>query len=362
MKQIILFVCFGFLSINAKSQATIGNAIVNEYNVKPNQLLNISISSMQAGASVIIEGKVINSSGQTLLSFRSTEKVLNPGINVINSSNTQLQSYSYGSSQQADYLRSTGRLASGLYNVCYFLIPVKGLEYGDEYCTEINSSSSEFLDLTFPYDKDTIDNKYPVLSWIHSESFNLLADGEFFKLTLVEKTKSQSAETAIQVNVPIFSKSYLSSHQVQYAFDATKLEEGKTYAWMVSKHSNGLIINRTEAWEFTINRFIEPKPHKYVTLKTKLDGSFYSVVDGRIYFKLDEKYSNIDLNTKITNEKGESFEPVLDGDKNSDGSILARGYNTFELDVEPYNLKKGYYYLHVIGAKGTKYKLKFHVN
>lgn len=342
------------------SQLTIGSAVVNEFNVRPSQLFNVTVVSPGVSGTVYLRARVVNSGGSVVLSAETQALNIKPGANVFNGNSIQLKNYTYGSIPQGQYLKSNGRLSSGLYNICIELVPLTGVEEGDEYCQQLNSSENEFIDLVFPSDKDTIETKNPVLTWTHSEAFNLLAEGEFFILTLVEKQEDQSAEAAVQSNIPIFVKSYLTAHQIPYGIDAKDLEEGKTYAWNVKKMSNGMVINRTESWEFTIKRNITPRPHKYVELKSKLDGSFYSVVDDYIYFKLNENYKNAAVQVSIRSDKGEYITPELSNEQKG-GEVLSRGYNTFELDLSPYHLKKGYYTLMVRGVKGKKYQLKFYV-
>lgn len=360
MKHNLLMALVFLLPKLILSQVTIGSAVINEFNIRPAQLFNVTVVSSNTSGTAILKAKVINSSGTPILSAETQVISIKPGANIINANTVSLKNYNYSNINQAQYLKTNGRLSSGLYNVCIDLIPVSGIEDGDEYCQEINSSENEFLDLVFPADFDTIETKKPVLTWTHSEAFNLLAEGEFYKMTLVEKKKDQSAEAAVQSNIPLFVKSYLTSHQIPYAFDAKELEEGKTYAWYVQKISNGMVINRTESWEFTLKKNITPKPHKYVELKSKLDGSFYSVVDDYIYFKLNENYKNAEVQVKIKSDKGEYITPDLTNEQKGE-QVLGRGYNTFELDLSPYNLKKGYYTLIVTGVKGKKYQLKFYV-
>lgn len=360
MRKLISLTAILLLPKLLLAQVSIGSAILNEFNIRPAQLFNVTIVSANISGTAYLRAKVINSSGTPILTAESQIVSINSGVNIFNGNSIQIKNFNYSSNSQAQYLKTNGRLSSGLYNVCIDLIPVSGIEDGDEYCQEINSSENEFLDLVFPANFDTIETKTPVLTWTHSEAFNLLAEGEFYKLTLVEKKKEQSAEAAVQSNIPLFVKSYLTSHQIPYAFDAKELEEGKTYAWYVQKMSNGIVINRTESWEFTLKNNITPKPHKYVELKSKLDGSFYSVVDDYIYFKLNENYKNADVKVKIKSDKGEYIQPDLKNEQKGE-QVLCRGYNTFELDLSPYRLKKGYYTLIVTGVKGKKYQLKFYV-
>ncbi len=357
-KTLTLFAIILFASINSFGQVSIGSATINEFNLRSDQIFNMTLLNNGSTGTVLLQADITNSAGNKLLTVKSQNLQIQPGLTAVNYNNIQIASAIYGGSSQSTYLKNFGRLSSGLFSICYRVIPVAGFEDGDDYCQEINSTENEFLDLVYPAHLDTIETKLPVLNWTHSEAFNLLAEGEFYRLILVEKKKDQSAESAVKANIPMFSKSYLRSHQVPYDFDAKELEEGKTYAWYVSKMSNGLTINRTEAWEFTVKKNTIPVPHKYVELKTDLDGSFYSVVDGRIYFKLSETYEGSDLDFTIKSDNGQLMTAEVKNEKHE--ALVARGYNTYELDLSTYNLKKGYYVLNVKGVKGDNYLLKFY--
>src|SRR5690606_17183536 len=189
------------------------------------------------------------------------------------------------SSNQGNYVKSKNQLPSGVYSHCISLIPVEGLETGDEYCQDIDASENEFLYLVFPADGDTIETRNPVLTWTHSEPFNILSNGDYFRIVVVEMEKGQSAEAAVTSNTPVFYKNHVNMHQVMYPFDSKDLEPGKHYGWQVQKLSRGVIINKTEAWEFILNKPELPQDVKYITAKRYPNSSFYQAFNDRIFFR-----------------------------------------------------------------------------
>jgi len=363
-RLVILFATSALFHNNVFSQVSIANTNLYPYNVTPKSMMQITIINQGNDAKVRIDAGVYNSSNQELLHVISGPVVLKSGVNIISPASVIIASANYSTSNQGNYLKTKHQLPSGVFTYCVVLTPLEGLEEGDEYCQDIDAVDNEFLYLVYPADKDTVDTPNPVLSWAHSEPFSILSEGEFFRIVVVElNQKDQSAEAGVIANPPIFIKDFLQKHQVPYPFDAKKLEPGKRYGWQVQKISKGTVINKTEAWEFTLYKKEEIKEHMFTTLKRKLDGGFYHVYNEKIYFKFDEKYVSSVVKCQILNEKREVLKPELDNVKNSseNGMTKSTGYNQYVFDLSGYKLETGFYILEVYNGKNEKFQLKFYV-
>ncbi len=345
----------------SSGQVSISNANLFPFNVTRQAMVQVAIMSNTSQAQIRLESSVSNASGEVLYKVSTAPFQLNMGLNNVSLSKVQIIEESYGMSNQASYVKTNHRLPSGAFSFCVVAIPISGLESGDDYCLDIDASDNEFLSLVFPNDGDTLDTDRPVLNWTHSESFNLLTEGEFFKLIVVEKEKDQSNEAAVTTNEPVFLKNYVTRHQVPYSLDAKKLEKGKTYAWQVQKISRGSIVNKTEAWEFIMRPEEEIKEHMFTTLKRKLDGTFYHVYNDKIYFRFDERYATGNLNCRILNEKRQEIKPEMESTESHLSNQKSAGYNQFILDLLPFNLEKGFYILECLDEKSEKFLLKFYV-
>ncbi|MBL4706130.1 MAG: hypothetical protein JKY54_16510 [Flavobacteriales bacterium] len=345
---------------NGHAQLNVMSSSFSAYNVTPNSISQVSISSSNSGM-VYIESQLTNSANEVVLRVKSEPVQIVIGLNVFGAHNTQFQSTAFSNSPQAKFIQTQHRLPSGVFNHCIRIIPISGIEDGDEYCNQINAEEDGFLYLINPMDQDTIDTFNPLLLWAHSEPFNLLNQGEFFKMTLVELQIDQSAQDGIIKNQPVFLKTYLSRHEVPYPFDAKKLMPGKRYGWQVQKISNGAIINQTEAWEFVLVENEIPEDHMYVKLLKKLDGGHYKVQNDRIFFRFDERYKSDHLVCRIYTDASVLIEPELLNKQKQEIGAKVTGYNNYELDVQPYHLKTGFYLLEVENEKGDKYLLKFYV-
>lgn len=358
----------GFLLTSLSfAQINIVSSFVQPVNVSPSALTQVSIVNNQQQVNASLTALITNSAGQEMLRVTSATFTLLPGLNTFRPENIQIASVSYGNGAQAAFVKTNNILPSGLFRYCAFL-STSSSEEQDEYCVELNSDFSSFLMLVTPSDGDTIESVNPVLFWTHTEPFSLLAPGESFKLILTECGKEESPQSAVSVNLPIFVKPFLTKHDIQYPFDAPKLEEGKSYAWQVQKLSAGSagVIDQTEAWKFTVRKDPLKSPVKYALLRKKLDAGFYTCKSDHLFFRFDEYYSGNILNFEIVNDKGQKIEPVLRNDRTekasaSHGEIKSEGVNLFDLDIANYNLKRGYYLLTVWNNKNEKYFLKFYV-
>lgn len=343
-------------------QLSILNANFNEYNITANSLSQISVNNIGASGLVKIEIVLTNSANVRLLSAVSLPVEVKQGLTVFGSHSLPFESISYGTTPQAQYVKTTHRLSSGGFNYCVRIIPLTIIETGDENCQSINVSEDYQLFLINPIDEDVIESSTPILMWMHTEPFNLLGEGEFFRMILVEVKTGQEPDEAILSNVPIFVKSYVAKHQVQYPLDADKLEKGKTYAWHVQKIANGAILSSSEVWSFSLEKLKATK-HSYVIVKKKLDGTVHKVFDKKIYFRFDERYkTSASLVCAVYNGKRELIEPTLKNEHTSQVAIPSAGYNGYELDLKQYRLKKGFYTLEVSNEKKEKFLLKFYVD
>lgn len=361
--KLLVVLLFGFISQESTAQLTIVNANVTPFNISPNGLCQLTIMNPSSQVTAVVEAQLRNAANNQLIKVVTTPVILKKGITSLRPYQYSFQSVVYSGSNQANYLKTHNKLPSGNYQYCARISVVNNSEDIDDYCQEIDATDQSFLYLVFPEDKEEIETKNPILMWMHSEPFNVLSQGEFFRMVVVELGGHQGPEAGIISNPPCYLKNYLSRHQAQYPFDAKALEPGKRYGWQVQKISNGTVVATTEAWEFTMAKEDEPIDHRYVSLKRKLDGGAYPIQNDRLFFRFDERYTGNQLRVNIYNEQMVLIQPSV---KNQDleNAINAKeqGYNRYELDLLPYKLKKGYYLLVVKNEKQQQYKLKFYVN
>jgi hypothetical protein len=365
--NIVLFIIALGVFYKMPAQINILGANFTVYNVSPGTLCDINVMNANAfEINVVVESKLYNANNEVLLHVKTNVLKLRTGLNSVLAANPGIALTEYSGSKHAQYIKTSKTLPSGKFKFCCVITTVDASDpQQDEYCDEIESDNNNFLYLVSIADKDEIETSFPVLMWNHSEPFNLLAANEFYRLVLVELNKDQSPDAAVTVNPPLYVKNFLTTHNVQYPADARKLEPGKTYAWQVQKTGNGAIIDKTEAWQFTVKKNEKNLPNKYAVVKKEIDGGYYEVSDEKIYFKYDEVYTGNNMLCKIKNDKNEYIdikvknENVKSGQVSESGSLKSKGQNYFEFDLVEYHLKKGFYLLEVTNEKREISYLKF---
>lgn len=358
----MLLTVFWLIGLGVWSQITISMANLQTVNVSPSELCRITVFNQGDRQMVAMEAEIINSMNEVVVSVNTLPFYLDNGMMNINPEELSFGRIHYNQSEQGQYLQGTKKLPSGLYKYCVKVTGVKDNAVGDSYCQEISSLDNAFLFLVNPEDKEGIETKNPVLLWMHSEPFDVLTPNEEFKLVLVLLDKEQSAQSGISINPPIFYVNKVSVHNVQYPLDAPELISGERYGWQIQRVSNGIIIDRTEAWEFIIRSEEKVGDLAFVCLRKNMDSGYYPVVNDKIFFSFQEKYSSKNISCavygstkaeEIVNPENVTYEHKI--------NYKVHGYNEFEIDLEPLNLKSGFYVLEVHNEKEEKFKLKFFI-
>jgi len=360
-KIILILICFFFFKYN--SQTKIISSSFSSYNVSPESMCGINISNNSGDVSITIESKITNIQGAVLIKSSSNPLTIKNGVFNSLQLGLKIANTTYQSSSVSEFVRLYHQLPSGKYNYCVSIKLNDGSD--DELCEDIESENSSFLTLINPIDKDTIETPNPVLIWNHSESFNLLQQGEYYRLMLTEIKAEQNSESALNVNSPLLLQNFLSKHDVLYAFDAPKLNPGGRYAWQVQKVVNGVITNKTEAWEFVYSNKDSEKEKYYVEITPKLNTQPYLVKNNKIYFLFKEEYysSSPKLKGSIIDDKGKSYKLLIQNDSEVKGKeiLKSNGSNYYELLIDDLKLKKGYYTLQLLNEKNQEFLLKFYL-
>lgn len=347
------------LSLKSYSQIKIISTSFSSYNVSPESMCGINYSNNSNEVSAIIIARIINIQGAEVVKVISNPIILKKGVFNTLQSGLKISSTNYLNTSVSEFIKLYHQLPSGKYNYCV-TIKINDVPE-DELCEDIESENSSFLTLVNPIDKDTIETLNPVLIWNHSESFNILQQGEYFRMVVTEIKGDQGAESAINTNNPLLQQNFLNKHNVLYPFDAPKLVSGGRYGWQVQKLVNGVITNKTEAWEFVL-RSKNKGVKMLVEITPKLNVSPYVVVDDKIYFLFKEEYVSSDqkLNAAILATTGKEVKVESDGKKAS-ATVSQISPNRYEVDLRGLGLKEGEYTLKIFNEKNQVFLLKFQI-
>lgn len=223
---------------------------------------------------------------------------------------------------------------------------------------QVNSQNSVFL--VSLADKDTIDHKYPVFNWYYTQP-NQGRDDIRYNYILVELKKNQSATSGVTVNQPKLRINGVQGFQLVYPYDASELEYNKRYGWQLEKTINGVVVEKSEAWEFILYRKVEV-PMKYAVLNTDFNSTTYNVTDDGFYFKLHSRYKLTgNLNYMIFNDKQERVEMKFGEDKKEieNEQLEKTGRDFYFLRTNGF--APGIYTLIVKDQKGNQYNTRFKI-
>lgn len=361
MKVFLFIACL--LPLFIYGQVTIVSADLNSFYISANNLFNIIVMNNSPEPLLAsLKTSLTSTSGEMICSGTTNTFTIKPGLNRLSGSNAGITQFNYGTSSTANLLRTSHVLPNGNYRYCASLTLLNDGEFPVLYCKEVISTTASLLKLITPYNKQEIQTKNPLLVWTHSESFSALANGEYFQMIVSEKKKNQSAQEAIGLNVPLFIRRELSSHQILYPNEAQELISGKNYVWQVQKISGGRIVQKTEAWEFHLAAREDPGSHQYIVLESLNQQGYYEPDHNNIYFSLSENYTTTAPDCAIYNSGRDRIKPSIrrdDRDSFSNASIKKLGDNRFAIDLIPYHLKKGFYDLEVKNIKNEMLKARF---
>jgi hypothetical protein len=358
---IILLVITALPTLNA--QVAVVNSAVMPYNITPESLIAASLNNTQMEQQVSLVAKLYNLNGDLLMVVRSAVFSVKPGFNIGYEGKRRVESVEYIPGNQTSYIKTSHTLPSGVFKICLEVINTNGNE-PNEYCDEIQSDFNQYLYLVYPSDKEVIPTITPMLSWSHSEPFNILSSGEFFRMTVAEIKNNQSPEEAISLNSPVMLKDYVNTHNLQYPYEAKALVKGKRYAWQVTKIGNGAVLNKTETWEFKIAGADPKIEANYAALRKELDGSFYKPENNKLFFKFDEEYAEGVVSCIIYNDKKEPVQAKAtnQSERKNTPNYKRQGSNEYAIDLDDYNIEKGFYTLEVRNSKNELFILKFYID
>lgn len=361
----LIILLFTVICVTSGAQVNIVNTLFNAYNVTPEAMCMANLTNTGGDADVFLEARITNGSNQAVLTVQTALFKLKTGLTNTSQAGLKLSSIVYGGSNDAEYMRTMHQLPSGKYRYCLIVRGTGSIE-GDEYCDEFENETTSFLFLVNPPDKDTIETPNPILLWNHSEPFSLLHQGEMYRMVIVELNKDQGAESGINVNSPKYMANFLTRHDVIYPFDATKLEPGKRYGWQVQKVINGVITNKTEAWEFVMKPDRSSSYNKYVEVGPAENSQVYVAEGRKLFFVFNEAYYSAGktLKASIVNDQGSPVKNVKAKEDTKEGAkvnVKENGHNRYEIDLDELGLETGFYSLLIANEKGQSSKLKFYV-
>lgn len=254
---------------------------------------------------------------------------LNPGVNQLNYSSGK---FSWSNTPYRDQLLRD-QLVMGNFQVCVGVTDLTEVLPNANDCYDVELRSEEIenplevrpLELNSPDNKDTIEEKRPLLTWIPPSP---VYQGTMYHLTLTEKKEKQTCIESLNNNVPIIDKKSIQTNILNYPVEAPTLTEGKTYCWRVAAYRNDKEYTRSEEWEF-VEKITPPKFDKCIPLLASINGGNIFVQNNTIIFGIDNFSNSANILIRI---------PVSNNLISTDDIIINLkidyGYNKIEIPLD----------------------------
>jgi hypothetical protein len=244
--------------------------------------------------------------------------------------------FAFANTPLAAIASQTRNFPPGEYTFCFRFLT--GGHEESENCFDANIEPIVPIDLIYPADQDRICQKRPPLSWKPPVPFPATMR---FRLLLTQKKRRSSVESLL-MNSPLVLLDNIPTTSVNYPSYAPDLMEDSTYCWQVIAYQNGLILSRSDIWEFTVQCHDPVAPvgtDSYRELKTLVNGNYYYGT-GYLKFTYTNSYGIKKLAYEIL-EVGQGAKRV----KNLPDIPLVRGQNKIDLNLTELDLEEGKQYL-----------------
>jgi hypothetical protein len=288
MKKLILVLPL-FFTLHVFGQVTF-QFIPELYGRSVDALLNCRIINLSGRKSGSLTLTVSERKHGAILTVRTAPFNLGPGVNALPLAAVRTSSVEFFVNQIAVLVKQDHYFPAGDYEYCFTMNFSGGSDAPAEQCFIYNLVPFAELHLIEPYDRDTLCDKKPMLTW---QPLIPTINGTSYQVVLSEIKKDQNAIEALEYNLPIVNQSYLTSPVLIYPPIARQLEDGKTYAWQVTAYKNQTILSRSEIWQFKVQCH-EKKPvvlneDGYRDIEDLTRGNYYLAV-GTIKFALTNPY------------------------------------------------------------------------
>jgi len=244
-----------FLSIliaalqNVKAQQV--SLVVNEPAgtiITEDMLWNVTLVNAQPSVITVRLQVVVNDiSGVLIYQASSTRFTIAGGTKQVGFNTATPISYEYNRLVKSERFMKAGR-----YKVCYLLSQEesKGISPLAQECIEINSEPFFPPVLNEPADKSEIFEIRPSFSWVPPAPQQVF-DRLKYSIRVVELRKGQTAEAALEQNLPVYTESGIRSPYRNIAAAYAPLKTDLQYVWQVTAYDNNYQI-KSEPFQFSV--------------------------------------------------------------------------------------------------------------
>lgn len=254
MRPCILLIMIFYLGFSARAQVSISLQDPPPGIVTKQQLWNVSlVNAGNSSVTVRIGISLVDArERQPFMTAISRPIVLNRGIKNIKLADVSPVDYQYSGVMRARI--SDMFLPVGQYQACYTVYRTnsEAQEILAEDCMGLDVSPISPPQLALPADSAKLTNPVPQFSWLPPTP-QLLFNDLNYDLIVTEVREDQTAQEAIQDNLPIYFSRRLPGVFSAYPASARKLDTGKVYAWRVIAKEGEMFAAQSEVWTFSLS-------------------------------------------------------------------------------------------------------------
>ncbi len=357
-KYLIALVAWSVIRTATVAQVNIVSATIDPYQFAPTTFLSATIYNASAPALVRLQGDVRAVGGAQVLRFRSAPLLVPSGTSRVERQSYSMEQFVRSGDSRYFSAGMDQRLSAGDYEFCVSVEPFAEDEMMAPYCGDQFVEDLTFMDLVSPMDGDTIDEVRPALTWILTEGG--LPVGHSARLSIVPKHAGIDAYQARATSRPMFLLDDVRPGMVGFPVSAPDLERGRCYSWQVERLSNGLAIDRTEAWYFCVRPRRRASPDRYVRVGPYVSDALAEAKDDMLHILCDEASSAEAMELRVLLPQGAA---ISDRDAARGGRpvLRAMGDHLFEVDLGPCRLKGGEYVLVLLEAGRELGRIRFRI-
>lgn len=352
---IILLIFLSAVCSVSYGQLSIISVHLNTTLISPSTLFSTILSNTGSNSRFWLEGDLIDSQGESVLSFQTIPLDMATGTRTYQASDLAMRTYRYAASETGRNTQVFQRLPNGTYTFC---LKLRSDSEGEDRLCE-NELVDEFLvlDLIHPWNRDTIEETRPTLTWSLSSSG---APNAAARLVVSPMPNDRTPTQAMAAERPHFMVPNVSPGPIPYPAGLPDLERGKCYAWQVEVVDGDRVKDRSEPWGFCVRSNQRDPSQKFVLLDGN-DLANHSAIDDVLYFRFDEQYHATAITCSVVDEKGVTHYPIADkmGKDHEGRGAKSIGPNLYSFDLNPYRLTTGNYSLVVRDEKARSNRIRF---
>jgi hypothetical protein len=287
--------------LNGFAQVTI-QFIPELYGRNMNGLLNCRIINMAGRRTGTLSVTVSERKNGNLVVVRTAPFTINQGSNIIPVAAARNASVAYAPNSVAVIVKHNHDFPVGDYEYCFTLnFSDPGNAQIAEQCFEYQLVPFAQLNLMEPYDRDTICDKRPLLTW---QPLLPGVPGASYQLVMAEVKADQNATEALNYNLPLINQGHINATLLPFPAINRDLDEGKTYTWQVTAYKDQVILNRSEIWTFKVQckdqkpKLDVLKDDGYRDINNLIKGNYY-IANAYLKFALINPYRETQLKYRI---------------------------------------------------------------